>query len=264
MGSRFDELHTHWVLALSRAQEQKTVERCASQDGALSTCAHISEGFAGVWELLRPYAEEARQSSPRLLLLSDKEILELVSVGNSFEAFPKGLFQKCFPGLATLLVEDTFSGASKAITGVQGPNGEEVYFDAPLYSGAFKGVKDWIQILDDSIKDAVKEYTRRCMRQFLSKDLRSLLEAFPGQTLLLADQVSFTRAIDNAVSHGTSTEEIAKLVSRIEQRILHLRDLIEELPGKFPVISALLTASLFYRNCCEVSANVRYDFSLWS
>ena len=219
--SRFQNINAEFLALLKKVTKAPYVLDVLNIPGVQKSLERLAELLHKIQKALGEYLERERLSFPRFYFVGDEDLLEMIGNSNDTLRIAKH-FRKMFAGLSGLLMDQ-----EATITGFTSKEGEEVILSKPISLIKIPRINDWLAALESSMKttlaDLLAEAVERYTDFFNSADLdpsafREYIDAFPAQIVVLATQVVWSTAVENAL--GSQSEEGLKRLHDIEIKLL--------------------------------------------
>lgn len=162
------------------------------------------------------YLEEVRMKFPRLFLISDQELIDLVP----FKGCPSNIFQKTFPGLNHLKLDAT----NLKVTAVCSKYGEELNLKNSV--NVTDKVEELFRKLDLEIVKSVKHKTAECYKIFKKTPIKDLLKKYPEQAIQVITKVFWTENAEIGLKLPHNIKLLLlkkKLMNNIQDKISEIR-----------------------------------------
>ncbi|KAF2396617.1 cytoplasmic dynein-like protein 1 heavy chain 1 [Trichodelitschia bisporula] len=160
-----------------------------------------------IQKALGEYLERERIAFPRFYFVGDEDLLEIIGNSSDTQRVSKHL-RKMFAGLATLVTDDESS-----IVGFISKEGEKVFLQRDISLIKTPKVNEWLTALEHNMKltlaallaDAVKDFAELLNAPETESDrFTAYIAAYPAQIVVLAAQVCWTDAVEEALKEGGS------------------------------------------------------------
>ena len=219
--SRFQNINTEFLALLKKTNKSPYVLDVLNIPAIQKSLERLAELLHKIQKALGEYLERERLSFPRFYFVGDEDLLEMI--GNSDDTLRIAKhFRKMFAGLAGLRMAQ-----EATITSFTSKEGEEVPLSRPISLVKIPRINDWLAALESGMKatlaDLLATAVARYTEFFDSPELdaaafREYIDAFPAQIVILATQVVWTTAVENAL--GSQPDEGLKRLHGIEVKLL--------------------------------------------
>ena len=136
--------------------------------------------------------------SLRFYFLSNDELLEILSKTKEPERIQPHL-RKCFDGISRLLFN-----SDHEIEAMISNENEIVKFRERIVPAKSKGMVElWMSEVDDAMKDALVHLTFMAIQEWKDHPNLQYFESFPGQCILCACFINFTKAGTTTIETGS-------------------------------------------------------------
>eukprot|EP00002_Diphylleia_rotans_P015940 TRINITY_DN308_c0_g1_i6.p1 TRINITY_DN308_c0_g1~~TRINITY_DN308_c0_g1_i6.p1 ORF type:complete len:4231 (+),score=876.63 TRINITY_DN308_c0_g1_i6:183-12875(+) len=234
-GRKFQNVDDRWRKIMAQCEENANVmvlcckpEIGASLKEANVELEHIHHG-------LNSYLESKRLSFPRFFFLSNDELLEILSETRDPRRIQPHL-RKCFEGINALTFAENLD-----ITEMKSSEGEVVAFKKPIPCAAAGGlVEKWLLEVEHEMKASLKHISGQAVQAYLRAPREKWVMQWPGQIVLCASQVYWTKHVTEAIRSGGNKglkQLYGKLNKQLEQVIAIVR-------GDIPSMSRITLGAL--------------------
>ncbi|XP_066246851.1 dynein axonemal heavy chain 7-like [Euwallacea similis] len=175
---------------------------------ALFTLEKIQKG-------IDQYLETIRVRFPRLFLVSDKELMQLLSRNISDN---QSLLQKIFPGIYQLQL------SNHSVKAVLSSCQEQLRLKNPVKLSM--KLETFLETLDIEVRNSLKHKHSECFKIFKKTPLRELMKKYPQQSLQVMAQVFWTDQVENGLKLPHNIKLLMlkrRLDNRIEEKILEIK-----------------------------------------
>ena len=220
-GKRFATTDKFWrtiMAAAAKGGGAKVIEYC--NDGRL--CVKLKESnelLDMVQKGLGEYLGTKRAGFARFYFLSDEELLEILSETKDPLAVQPHL-RKVFEGIKTVGFNDDVE-----IISMTSPEKEMVPFK-DFVDPKHKNIEDWMVLLKDGMKAAVREQMMGCLQDYPTKDRTEWMLNWPAMCILNGSQVfwtSETEALMESKGNQGLKEYIAQCQSQLNDMVFLIR-----------------------------------------
>eukprot|EP00741_Cyanophora_paradoxa_P008927 tig00000142_g8641.t1 len=183
---------------------------------------------------LNDYLESKRMAFPRFFFLSNDELIEILSqTKNPLRVQPH--VSKCFEGIAELDFTPELD-----IVGMKSAEGEAVPFDAAVTPN--RNVEQWLKWVEEAMRASLARITRDAVGDYYATKRRAeWVLRWPGQVVLAASQVAWTKECEEAIS----TRKGSSALMRVEQRLTkQLEDLVNLVRGDLTELNRITLSAL--------------------
>lgn len=226
--SRFQNINSEFSAVMKKVYKQPYVLDVLNIPNVQKSLERLAELLNKIQKALGEYLEKERVSFPRFYFVGDEDLLEMIGNSNDTMRIAKH-FKKMFAGLSGLVMDDNESEA--VITGFTSKEGEVVRLKRDISLIKTPRINDWLALLESGMKstlaellaEAVAAYTPVFSAESVDKEaLGAFLAAFPSQIVVLATQVVWTTAVDQALSSGDGVAEALQALFEREVQVLRL------------------------------------------
>jgi dynein heavy chain len=234
---KFAKIDKAWVKTImEKAAEQKLVKLCCQNEITKSILPGLQEELESCQKQLEKYLEMKRKSFPRFYFVSNQVLLKFLSQGSDPESIQED-FDKLFDAISKVRFDTAHKkNNAKTITdiiNVLNSDTEDVRLSAPVVCADF--IEKWLQNLEKSMQVTIKDVIRQACLRFLPMNakeltmpvLRSFINEFPAQVVLIALQLKWTRLVQDALEKKAS--ERNKAVNEAKHEINMILDYLTDM-----------------------------------
>jgi dynein heavy chain, axonemal len=270
---KFLAIDRSWKLIMTRTVNDPLVLSCllplegTTNPSLLSTLRSNNEVLEMIQKSLEDYIDTKRQVFPRLYVLSNREVLELLSRTKDTHNI-HDYISKCFDGVKAFrfqdekLVIDSIKGKNKGYDEVIGWYGHhEEYVNLSAGNIRLEGsCESWLslfeQVMKSTLSSCFKDAAAAYANIVYSKDnvsFLSFIASNPTQAFLVADQILFTSDVTGALFTAQvkmTVSTIVEIQAEMNRRIDLLADIIHRPVGQFVRLKLhlLLLQSIYHRD----------------
>ncbi|KPI85651.1 putative dynein heavy chain [Leptomonas seymouri] len=204
---KFDSIHAHWLVIVSRLICDPNVVRSTRRDSLLEQLNNMNSDLELIQRSLEGFLEDRRRSFPRFYFLSNDDLLEILGHAKEPEKVQPHL-RKCFEGLYRLALRTSRNNRVFA-EGMSAADGEDVPFSPPLQIDGIP-VETWLHRVEVKMRETVQSclndtladlqanvYTSR--RPINREKLRQWVGKHEGQALITAACMNWTYQTEAAI-----------------------------------------------------------------
>nr|XP_014349786.1 PREDICTED: dynein heavy chain 3, axonemal [Latimeria chalumnae] len=219
-GRKFGIVDTYWKGIMSEAVKDTRVLVATAQPNMLGRLQESNHLLEDIQKGLNSYLEKKRLFFPRFFFLSNDELLEILSeTKDPLRVQPH--LKKCFEGIAKLEFTDQME-----ITGMISSEKETVPLIRKIYPAKAKGmVEKWLLQVEEKMLASVKQVIQDGIEEYLQVPRKKWVLQWPGQAVICASSVFWTREVSEAISTGT-------LQGYLEKSNQQISDIVELVRGK--------------------------------
>ncbi|KAI9731342.1 MAG: hypothetical protein M1834_005245 [Cirrosporium novae-zelandiae] len=220
--SRFGNINSEFFAVMKKVYKSPFVLDVLAISGVQKSLERLAELLNKIQKALGEYLERERVSFPRFYFVGDEDLLEIIGNSNDSNRVAKH-FKKMFAGLSGLIMQD-----DDVIVGFSSKEGEEVRLKKEISLVKVPRINDWLAALESNMKSTLAELLAEAVEQFEPIFAASevdptafsdFLENYPAQIVVLAGQIVWTTAVDNALKEGG--ERLQELFDQ-EVKVLNL------------------------------------------
>ncbi|KAG6366173.1 hypothetical protein INS49_000349 [Diaporthe citri] len=252
--SRFQNINSEFSAVMKKVYKQPTVLDVLNIPNVQKSLERLAELLNKIQKALGEYLEKERVSFPRFYFVGDEDLLEMIGNSNDTLRIAKH-FKKMFAGLSGLVMDE-----EGVISGFTSKEGEIVRLKKEISVIKTPKINDWLALLESGMKatlaellaEAVEQYTPIFSSEKIEQSaLSDFMSAYPSQIVVLATQVVWTTAIDQALNDGGKD-----LQALFEREVQVLRLLADTVLGDLEVLmrkkcEQLITECVHQRDVIE-------------
>ena len=203
--SRFQNINSEFSAVMKKVYKQPNVLDVLNIPNVQKSLERLAELLNKIQKALGEYLEKERVSFPRFYFVGDEDLLEMIGNSNDTLRIAKH-FKKMFAGLTGLVMDE-----ESVITGFTSKEGEVVRLKKEISLVKTPRINDWLALLESGMKatlaellaEAVEEFTPVFASETIDREaLGRFMDAYPSQIVVLATQVVWTTAVDQALAGG--------------------------------------------------------------
>ncbi|CAF0814108.1 unnamed protein product [Brachionus calyciflorus] len=139
---------------MKATHKNPNILKCCQRKNILNILKHLHQNLETCYESLISEMSKKRTKCPRLYILNDEDMLEILCCGSNLESLSENI-GRVFNHVKSLEIDDK-SGAEKKILGCYGRNNEYLHFKNPI---SFKGnIEDFINTFENAIPESLKDH----------------------------------------------------------------------------------------------------------
>ena len=218
---KFRQIDKNWLKIMERANEQKNVIVCCTNDMLKSFLVQLQEGLEFCQKKLENYLENKRNIFPRFYFVSNSVLLKILSQGSDPNSVQHD-FEKLFDAISKVTFDEQDRRLIKSIKQVVGQDEEEV----ELVEGvkAEGNIEDWLKKLEAEMQRSVRQVCRDGSNKVLGAFDLAEVVAFQSQVALLGIQMIWTQKVQDALLRNqkerlTELDRRKKEVNGIMERL---------------------------------------------
>ncbi|CAF4568450.1 unnamed protein product [Rotaria sp. Silwood1] len=245
-GRKFSTVDNHWKEIMINAVKDSHVLVATNQPGMLEK---LREGFRLLEEIqkgLNNYLEKKRLFFPRFFFLSNEELLEILSeTKDPLRVQPH--LKKCFEGINRLEFNE-----QQEITAMISVEKEVVQFKSTINPSKARGmVEKWLIQVEDQMLLSIRMIIKEALNAYESRDRKQWVLEWPGQIVICAGQVYWTKEVEESILNNTLEGFLLKSNEQIKDTVNIVRGKLESGPRR--TLEALIVIDVHAR---DVVANL--------
>ncbi|CAC9696072.1 dynein heavy chain, putative [Plasmodium sp. DRC-Itaito] len=233
--NRFKIIDSDFINIMKKTSDKPKLLELFQMEGFQKQLDRLSDSLSKIQKALGEYLEKQRNKFPRFYFVGDEDLLEMI--GNSKDAkIIQRNVNKMFAGINSFILKEN---TNDIILGMSSREGEEVLFLEPLNISSFNTLKEWLIVLEKSMKSSLEFYLNEAAKEILEMDMiectknennKILLwsEKYPNQIILLCLQILWTTNIENELINFSknSSDESNTLFNKSEKICLNLLEFL--------------------------------------
>jgi dynein cytoplasmic 1 heavy chain len=205
--SHFNNINARFLKILKQVQKSPNVLDILAIDDVQSQLDELDTMLSKIQKALGEYLEKERLAFPRFYFVGDEDLLEIIGNSNDTQRVAKHL-RKMFAGIASLATDPS---DESCVVGFVSKEGEKVFLTREISLVKTPRVNEWLGLLENGMKlslaallsDAVKEYNEMINSSALDVEIfNTFIKQYPAQIVVLASQICWTEATENALRAG--------------------------------------------------------------
>ncbi|GMI07902.1 hypothetical protein TrRE_jg5473 [Triparma retinervis] len=213
-GKRFNTVDKHWrstmVAASTGTDGALCIEFCNDKkllEKFRESCKYLDMVQKG----LSDYLETKRAGFSRFYFLSNDELLEILSESKDPLRVQPHL-KKCFEGIKSVEFHDDLT-----IHKMKSSEGEVVPWETPVDPKS-KNIENWMVEVTDAMLEAVRMQFLLSIEQYTEVPRTEWMQSWPGQIVLNASQVHWTRETEEALNEK-GNQGIVEYYEQLKQQL---------------------------------------------
>ncbi|KAJ9669487.1 dynein heavy chain [Coniosporium apollinis] len=203
--ARFQNINGEFLGVMKKVSRSPFVLDVLGISGIQKSLERLADLLNKIQKALGEYLERERVSFPRFYFVGDEDLLEIIGNSNDTMRVAKHM-RKMFAGIHGLITDE-----DSTIVGFTSKEGEEVMLRKAISLAKTPKINEWLAGLERSMKATLAELLSDAVDTFgslLEADvlddsaLKSFMDAFPAQIVVLATQVCWTSTVEAALSQG--------------------------------------------------------------
>lgn len=223
---KFAKLDKDWLKLMERANEQRNVIQCCTNDMLKSMLGPLQEDLEFCQKKLENYLESKRKLFPRFYFVSNSVLLKILSQGSDPTSVQDD-FEKLFDAISRVQFDEQDRRKIVSIMQCVGDDKEEIILTEGVKAEG--NIEQWLLDLEIEMQKSVKEVCREASRDCFAVELEKFVE-YQSQVALLGIQMLWTQKVQEALEKNTkeknSTDmekkrkEIASILERLSNMCL--------------------------------------------
>jgi len=242
----FVEVDIKWKQQMDIINADNLVISLLDKERLKEEFARANNDLESILKSLADLFESKRKKFPRFYFIADEDLIKVLSHAKQDPASVVPFLSKCFDGLTSL----TITSPKQEITHILSSSNEQIELLRPidLREGDKKGnVEIWLSELESLIFDTIKDICKKTVKTLSNKTLLEILDNFPSQAILVANQVFFTNGIENILKDPkTKNKNLEHFEGKLKDQIIQYVEKVrgELTPLRRSLIEALLVSDV--------------------
>ncbi|PVD24358.1 hypothetical protein C0Q70_14839 [Pomacea canaliculata] len=196
-GRLFQMVDRNWKDVMRHTVKDPKVLVATGLQGLLEKLSDSNGLLDKIMKGLNAYLEKKRLFFPRFFFLSNDEMLEILSeTKDPLRVQPH--LKKCFEGIAKLEFDNKLD-----IHAMFSSEGEKVKMSQVISTSEARGaVEKWLLQVQDVMLMSVRDVVEAAVEAYLISPRTDWVKEWPGQVVLCASQVYWTREVHEAIKTG--------------------------------------------------------------
>lgn len=178
---KFKQIDKNWLKIMERANEQKNVIACCTNDMLRNFLGQLQEGLEFCQKKLENYLETKRNIFPRFYFVSNSVLLKILSQGSDPNSVQDD-FEKLFDAISRVEFDEQDRRLIVSIKQIMGQNTEEVKLTQGVRAEG--NIEDWLKALEKEMQRSMRDLAREGSRDCFQQELEVFVE-YQSQIALL-------------------------------------------------------------------------------
>ena len=204
---KFTKLDKDWLKLMERANEQRNVISCCTNDMLKSMLPELQVGLEYCQKKLENYLESKRKLFPRFYFVSNTVLLKILSQGSDPNSVQED-FEKLFDAISRVKFDETDRKSIVSIMECVGQDVEEIVLTDPVKAEG--NIEQWLANLEKemqkSVRNVCKEASGDCFQMELSEFVN-----YQSQIALLGIQMIWTQKVQEALEKASKEKNSGDL-----------------------------------------------------
>ncbi|CAF0750041.1 unnamed protein product [Didymodactylos carnosus] len=251
-GRKFGIVDSHWKEIMSNAVKDAHVLVATDQEGMLAKLKEAHRLLEEIQKGLANYLEKKRLFFPRFFFLSNEELLEILSeTKDPLRVQPH--LKKCFEGINRLEFNE-----QQEITAMISVEKEVVQFKLKINPSKARGmVEKWLIQVEDQMLLSIRMIIKEALAAYEKRDRKLWVLEWPGQIVICASQVHWTREVEQAILNQTLQDFLEKSNEQIKDTVAIVRGKLESGPRR--TLEALIVIDVHARDVISSLINSKIE-----
>jgi dynein heavy chain, axonemal len=220
---KFAKLNKDWLKLMERANEQRNVIQCCTNDMLKSMLGPLQEDLEYCQKKLENYLESKRKLFPRFYFVSNTVLLKILSQGSDPHSVQED-FEKLFDAISRVEFDAQDKKLIKSIRQCVGDDYEEVELIEPVRAEG--NIEQWLSNLETemqrSLRDVCKAASTDCMQMPLEEYIN-----YQSQIALLGVQMIWTQKVQEVLEKISKEKNSGDL----ERKKKEINEMLAKLSG---------------------------------
>lgn len=229
---KFAKLDKDWLKLMERANEQRNVIQCCTNDMLKNMLGPLQEDLEFCQKKLENYLESKRKLFPRFYFVSNTVLLKILSQGSDPNSVQED-FEKLFDAISRVRFDEQDRKLITAIMQCVGKDEEVVELTEPVKAEG--NIEQWLRNLElemqRSMRDVCKDASSNCFQMELAQFVE-----YQSQVALLGIQMIWTQKVQEALEKSSKEKNSGDLEKKRKEINLILEKLsgmcLEDMPSR--------------------------------
>eukprot|EP01113_Clastostelium_recurvatum_P011812 TRINITY_DN1605_c0_g1_i1.p1 TRINITY_DN1605_c0_g1~~TRINITY_DN1605_c0_g1_i1.p1 ORF type:complete len:4689 (+),score=1530.43 TRINITY_DN1605_c0_g1_i1:285-14351(+) len=200
--ARFRSINTEFVNLMKKVSNAPLILEVLAIEGIQRALERLADLLTKIQKALGEYLERQRSAFPRFYFVGDEDLLEIIGNSKDIIKIQKHL-RKMFAGLAGLVLDQEHI----TILGMSSAEAETVMFKKPVSLKDAPKINEWLQSVDDEMRNTLAILAHEAILEALSLDPASpafleWIDKYPCQLVTLGIQVVWSQSVDKCLAAG--------------------------------------------------------------
>jgi len=202
---KFMNIDKQWIKIMERANEQKNVIDCCTNDILKNSLGPLQEGLETCQKKLENYLESKRNIFPRFYFCSNEALLKILSIGSDPQMVQDD-FQKLFDAITRVVFDEN---DRRLINSIQEYISEDIKETVDLAEPvkAEGQIENWLLLLEKEMQSSMRNECRKGYERCFSLALREFAEKSPSQVALLGVQMIWTSKVQDCLERNNKERQ---------------------------------------------------------
>ncbi|XP_055341295.1 LOW QUALITY PROTEIN: dynein beta chain, ciliary-like [Paramacrobiotus metropolitanus] len=239
----FDSIDKEFKVIAAQLAENRNVLIATAISKLYERLEHLQTGLGRCEQALSEYLEKKRLAFPRFYFVSNTDLLDILSNGNSPDKVAKH-FIKLFDSLAALTFKPSEKGDFLIATEMKAKDGEVVKLKGVCNCDG--QVESWLNNVLDIHRKTIQGYLKEAVTAYEDKPREQWIFDYPAQVALAGSQIWWTSDVNLAFSRLEEGMDTA------------MKDFLKKLVQQLNTLVSLLLNDLTFqqRQCIETIATL--------
>ncbi|KAF7264125.1 hypothetical protein GWI33_000606 [Rhynchophorus ferrugineus] len=187
----FDDCHSIFQAYIAKIKEDSVIINIVTKTDIVADMKNCLIIMDKVKNEIRNYLKVIQIYFPRLFLLSDEELVDIIARIDEF--YKIKFLTKIFPGIEDLFV------SNEEVRAVVSSTGEKLVLRNGIRLDPEEGLHVLLRNLQEEVRRSLLHHTAECCKVYKKTSIRELVKKYPQQSIQLAALVFWTDQVENAL-----------------------------------------------------------------
>eukprot|EP00759_Apiculatamorpha_spiralis_P058927 PhF_6_TR948/c1_g1_i1/m.1750/K10408/DNAH; dynein heavy chain, axonemal len=239
----FEKVDRTWRKIMSMAKSSPNVMMfCTTSGKVLDQFKENNKNLELIQKGLNDFLADKRQAFPRFYFLSDEELLEIQSTTKDPRNIDRNL-AKLFEFMQKLEWSD-----DNGMLAYWSSEGERIPHTKTIFP---KGnVESWLNDIQSEMRNSLAAQMKLCVLDYLETPRRNWLTKWPGQVVIAASQIYWTKGCEDTLHAGKSLTTFSEL---LHKQLMEFVEVVQSPLGKVERINmgALITIEVHAKDTID-------------
>mmetsp|Transcript_8591 Transcript_8591/g.9745 ORF Transcript_8591/g.9745 Transcript_8591/m.9745 type:complete len:2884 (-) Transcript_8591:1352-10003(-) len=195
---KFSKIDKDWLKLMERANEQRNVIQCCTNDMLKSMLGPLQEDLEFCQKKLENYLETKRKLFPRFYFVSNTVLLKILSQGSDPNSVQED-FEKLFDAISRVKFDDQDRRLIVSIMQCVGKDVEEVFLTEGVKAEG--NIEQWLLNLQIEMQRSMRDVCKDAARDCFNVELEEFVK-YQSQIALLGIQMIWTQKVQDALERN--------------------------------------------------------------
>lgn len=217
---KFSKIDKDWLKLMERANEQRNVIQCCTNDVLKSMLGPLQEDLEFCQKKLENYLETKRKLFPRFYFVSNTVLLKILSQGSDPSSVQED-FEKLFDAITRVKFDEQDRRQIVSIMQNVGKDVEEVFLTEKVKAEG--NIEQWLLNLEKEMQRSIRDVCKDAARDCFVVELDEFVK-YQSQIALLGIQMIWTQKVQDALERNQK-ERNAEMEKKRKEIVLIMEKL---------------------------------------